>query len=257
MAEAAAGARPERRPAMVYGERARLGLIVPPTNTANEAEWQLMAPEGVSVHSVRMPLHTDAASEAGLRALYSDVRRASSDLAQASVDVVAYGCTAGSMTDPMTALGDFVTELTGVPAVTTAASLVYALRALGATRVAVATPYHDALNEHERDFLRANGIEVVAMAGLGIGAGGPHEYVEIARVGLDEVRRHALAVDRPQAEALLISCTDFATLPLIAGIEQELGKPVVTSNQATFWAALRASGDVGRLEGCGALLARH
>ena len=261
MVEAAPGARPGGhpggRPEMVYGPRARLGLIVPPTNTANEAEWQLMVPGGVSVHTTRMPLHTDTTSEAGLAALYADVERAASDLHQASVDVIAYGCTAGSMTDPMTALGDFVTERTGVPAVTTAASLVGALRALGASRVALATPYHDALNEHEREFLGQNGIEVVAMAGLGIGAGGPHEYVGIARVGLDEVRRHALAVDRPEAQALLISCTDFATLPLIEELEASTGKPVVTSNQATLWAALRAAGDQGRLEGMGALLREH
>ena len=257
MVEMARGLRTDGRPATVYGTRAKLGLIVPPTNTANEAEWQLMVPEGVSVHVTRMPLHTDTTSEVGLRALYADVERAASDLAQASVDVIAYGCTAGSMTAPMTALCDFVTGLTGRPAVTTAASLVYALRALGVSRVALATPYHDALNEHEREFLAANGVEVVAMSGLGIGAGGPQEYVRIARVDLDEVRRHAHAVDRPEAEALLISCTDFATLPLITELEETLGKPVVTSNQATFWAALRAAGDDGRFEGFGALLRDH
>jgi maleate isomerase/arylmalonate decarboxylase len=245
------------RPAMVYGTRARLGLIVPPTNTANEAEWAQMVPPGVTVHVARMPLHTDTESDEGRRALYADVERAASDLAQASVDVIAYGCTAGSMTSPMTAICDFVTGLAAVPSVTTAASLVEALRALGASRVALATPYHDALNEHERAFLGANGVEVVAMAGLGIGGGGAHEYVRIARVPLDEVRAHALAVDRPEAEALLISCTDFATLPLLADIEAELGKPVVTSNQATLWAALRAAGIDDRFERFGRLLAEH
>ena len=83
-----------------------------------------------------------------------------------------------------------------MPSVTTAASLVNALRALGASRVALATPYHDALNEHERAFLGANGVEVVAVAGLGLG--GPHEYVRIARVPLAEVRAHALAAWRPE-----------------------------------------------------------
>lgn len=255
MVEATRGEARAGRPAMVYGTRARLGLIVPPTNTANEAEWAQMVPESVTVHVARMPLHTDTESEAGRRALYADVERAASDLAQASVDVIAYGCTAGSMTSPMTAICDFVTGLVGVPSVTTAASLVNALRALGASRVALATPYHDALNEHERAFLGANGVEVVAVAGLGLG--GPHEYVRIARVPLAEVRAHALAAWRPEAEALLISCTDFATLPLLADLEAELGKPVVTSNQATLWAALRAAGIEDRFERFGALLREH
>ncbi len=252
---------PERvrteRPQTVYGTRAKLGLIVPPTNTANEAEWAQMVPEGVTVHVVRMPLHTDTESEEGRSSLYSDVERAASDLVQASVDVIAYGCTAGSMTSPMTAIGEFVTGISSVPAVTTAASLVNALRVLGTSSVALATPYHDALNEHERAFLGANGIEVVAMSGLGIGANGPDEYVRIARVPLDEVKRHALAVDRSDAQALIISCTDFATLPLIAELEQEIGKPVVTSNQATFWATLRAAGVDDRFEHFGTLLATY
>ncbi len=255
--EAAAERVPAERPQTVYGTRAKLGLIVPPTNTVNEAEWAQMVPEGVTVHVARMPLHTDTESEQGRRALYADVERAASDLAQASVDVIAYSCTAGSMTSPMTAICDFVTGLAGVPSVTTAASLVNALRALDVSRVALATPYHDALNEHERAFLAANGVEVVHMAGLGIGAGGPQEYVRIARVPLAEVRRHVLAADRPEAEALLISCTDVATLPLIADLEAELGKPVVTSGQATFWAALRAAGVDDRFERFGALLAEH
>ena len=50
-----------------YGARARLGVIVPPTNTVNEVEWQRMAPDGVSVHATRMPLHTDSGTEEGER----------------------------------------------------------------------------------------------------------------------------------------------------------------------------------------------
>src|SRR5690606_20084424 len=59
-----------------YGWRARLGLIVPPTNTVNEAEWRIMAPEGVTIHSARMPLHTETDSDAGQAALYHDLGRA-------------------------------------------------------------------------------------------------------------------------------------------------------------------------------------
>ena len=59
----------------VYGARAKLGVIVPPTNTSNEAEWQIMAPQGVTIHSARMPLHADTESEAGKAALYDDVQR--------------------------------------------------------------------------------------------------------------------------------------------------------------------------------------
>ena len=173
------------------------------------------------------------------------------------MDAIAYGCTAGSMVLPLDRLTGFMATVAGVPCVATAPSIVHACRALGLARVALATPYHDALNEHERTFLAANGIEAVAMAGLGIGAGGPQEYVRIARVPAEEVEAHARSVDRSDAQGLVVSCTDLATLAAVPRLEQALGKPVVTSNHATLWAALRAAGVGDRLAGCGRLLAAH
>lgn len=245
---------PHYRP---YGRRAKLGLIVPPTNTVNEAEWARMAPEGVTIHATRMRLHADTQSPEGERQLYADIERATRDLAAASLDAIAYGCTAGSMVTPLAKLTDYMTGIAGIPCVATAPALVLACRALAVTRVALATPYHDALNEHERQFLAANGIDVVALKGLGIGAGGPHEYVRIARVPKAEVLAHARSVDRPEAQALMISCTDFATLEAVPELERALGKPVVTSNQATFWAALRAARIDDRLPSFGRLLQEH
>lgn len=241
----------------VFGARAKLGVIVPPTNTANEAEWNAMVPPGVSVHAARMPLHTDTASDAGKRALYDNVKRYARDLAQASVDIVAYGCTAGSMVTPMTALPDFMAREAGTPAITTAQAIVEALRALGARRIAVATPYHDALNRHEVHFFAAHGIETVSIAGLGYGANGPAEYRNIARVPLEEGFAHAISADRAEADAVLVSCTDFATLGLLDRLETALGKPAISSNQATLWLALRRAGIADKISGHGRLLASH
>ena len=92
------------------------------------------------------------------------------------------------------------------------------------------------------------------IAGLGIGAGGPSEYVRIARTPLEAVRAHATASLVPGSDALLIACTDLPTLPLVPDLEAALGVPVVTSNNATLWAALRAAGIGDRLEGLGRLL---
>ncbi len=240
-----------------YGFRAKLGLIVPPTNTVNEAEWARMAPEGVTVHVARMPLHSDTTSEAGRKALYADIRLASTELAKSSPDVIAYACTAGSMVTPLDTLTRYMEEVCGVPAVATAPALVLACRALGVTRVALATPYHDALNEHEVRFLAANGIEAVSVRGLGIGAGGPQEYVRIARVPKEEVFEHCRATDAPDAQAMVVSCTDFAAMEAIPRLEAALGKPVVSSNLATFWRALRAAAVEDRIPGFGMLLASH
>lgn len=239
----------------VYGARAKLGVIVPPTNTANEAEWNRAVPKGVSVHAARMPLHLDTASEAGQAALRQDVKRAALDLAAAGASCIAYGCTAGSMTHPASALPDFMRGVTGIPSVTTAEALVTALGALGVRRVAVGTPYHDALNRHEVAFLAAHGIETTTVLGLGYGAGGADEFRNIARVGPAEVLALVAAIDSPAAEAILLSCTDLATFDLIEAIEARHGKPAISSNSATLWHALRTAGVKDRIEGLGRLLA--
>ena len=241
------------RHASTYSYRAKLGLIVPPTNTVNEAEWAQLMPEGVTFHTHRMPLHGPGETEALMRDLSASVAL----LAQSGADAIAYACTAGSMTVPANQMPDAATEATGQRVLTTSAALIDALRALGARRISIATPYAQATNDHEVAFLAAHGIETLAIAGLGIGAGGPHEFVQIARTPLEKVRDQALRVFDPASDALLIACTDFPTLPLIPELEATLGVPVVTSNQATLWAMLRATGIEDHLANAGRLLADH
>lgn len=229
---------------MVYGSRARIGLIVPPTNTANETEWHAMAPDNVSIHSARMPLHADTKSDEGIAALYSDIEKFSADLNQAEVDVIAYGCTAGSMVSPVESLAQFITEKTGRNALTTAQSIVMALRALQVTRIAVATPYFDAMNHHEKYFLSENGFDVVSMEGLGFGSTGISDFRNICRITPADIADLARRVDTDNADAVLLTCTDLSTLPVINLLEKELNKPVISSNSATFWYALRLCGVV-------------
>ena len=240
-----------------YSQRAKLGLIVPPTNTVNEAEWARMMPEGVTFHTHRMPLHADTVSEEGKRELMRDLDEVFGMLKQSRVDAIAYACTAGSMINPVGSLPDALARRNGVKAVTTSAAIVAALKELGASKLSVATPYADRLNEHETHFLRENGFEVLRLIGLGIGANGPSEYTRIAETPLVDVGAHARAAFVPGSDALLITCTDFPTLPLISTLEDELGVPVVTSNQATLWAMLRAAGIDDRPDGFGALLSKH
>lgn len=241
------------RHASTYSPRARLGLIVPPTNTVNEAEWSRMMPGGVTFHTQRMRLHLGGEDAA----LMDDLTEAVGMLAQCGADAIAYACTAGSMTVPATTLPEAASAATGQRCLTTSAAIIDALTALGVTRLSVATPYADNLNRHEAGFLAAHGFEVAAISGLGIGAGGPQEFPRIARTPLATVRAHAIAAAAPGSEALLIACTDFPTLPLIAELEETLGLPVVTSNQATLWAMLRATGIDDRAAGQGRLLADH
>jgi maleate cis-trans isomerase len=135
-----------------YGWRARIGLIVPPTNTANEADWSQVLPDGVTLHSTRMPLHVEEPLT-DEDPLARDLVDASALLAQAGVAAIAYGCTAGSMIEPLDRLPALIQRTTGIPGTTTAKALVDALHALDVKRIAMISPYGETLQAREVAFL--------------------------------------------------------------------------------------------------------
>ena len=235
-----------------YGWRGKIGLIVPSTNTINEPEFWRLAPQGVTIHTGRATLLGKATEESYFR-MAEAVKVAADDLATAEVDVVAYGCTSGSIICSLQDIVDDLKQRTGVPAVATAGAVVAALRARGSKCVAVATPYVDFVNESERRFLQDYGFEVASLHGLRLGET-QEERRGIGRVPPEHVYRMARACDRPEADTIFISCTNLATIDVIARIEADLGKPVVTSNQACFWACLRLLALPDRIEGYGRLL---
>lgn len=237
-----------------YGWKARIGLIVPSTNTINEPEFWRMAPEGVGVFTARAMLQGRATPESYFE-MAKAVSGAADQLATAEVDIVAYGCTSGSFVCPMEELIDDMQIRTGRPALAAAGAVVAALRALGARRVALATPYIDFVNQREREFLQEHGFEVVSLEALDLG----HTQEErrgIGRVPPEAIDRLARLADRPEADVVFISCTNLASLGVVERLEAELGKPVITSNQACFWACLRRLGLRDAIPGFGRLLSQ-
>lgn len=237
-----------------YGWKGKIGLIVPSTNVANEPEWQQLMPEGVSFHTARALL-TGATSQESYDIMARGTERAAQELATAEPDLIVYGCTSGSFMVDREALKQRLQDLAGgIPVTTTSDAVLAAFAALGVRRIALATPYLDLVNEREVGFLAANGLSVVAVQGLQLGST-IEERRLINRVPPEVVFRMARAVDRPDADAIFLSCTALPTLPMIDRIEQSLGKPVVASNPVTLWHALRTLGLPDRIAGCGRLLA--
>lgn len=220
-----------------YGWKARIGLIVPSKNTNNETEFWHLAPPGVTVHTSRV-LSVGQSSRQSFMDMAVALDRAADELATAEVDIVAYGCTTGSIVCPMPDLIARMQQRACAPALTTAAAVVAAMRALNMRRIAVATPYVAFLNESETAFFREYGFDVLCLKTLDLGHT-EEERRAIGRVPAEAVYRLARSVDRDDADGVLISCTDLATVGILADLERELGKPVVSSNQACFWACLR------------------
>lgn len=232
--------------------RVRIGTIVPVSNTTNEFEFNRMKPDGVSVHFTRVPIESNP-GEDDFKEMLKEAGRASGELAAAGADVIAYGCTSGSMACPADRLLGAMEDASGKPALTTAGAILDALQALGVSRISMATPYTDATNEKERAFIERHGIGVADIKGLGLG-GSLEKIQKISRIPESEVYEHAKSVDHPDADALLICCTDFGSADVVQSLEEELGKPVLTSNTATLWSALRRSGIDKPVSGFGKLL---
>jgi arylmalonate decarboxylase len=235
-----------------YGWRARIGLIVPSTNTINEAEFARVAPDGVSIHTARATALGPFSEQYFIQLAETSLAQAEL-LATAEVDVLAYGCTSGSIIYPMARLVPALHERCPVPVIATAAAVVAALGALGVKRIAVGTPYPDFINIAEQQFLESHGFTVTSLRGLQLGETQAERRL-IGRVPPQQVHRLARMIDRPEAEAIFLSCTNLATFGMIERIEQDLGKPVVTSNQASFWACLRVLGLNDAIPGHGRLL---
>lgn len=224
----------------MYGWRNRLGLIVTSSDRTSEGEYYRYTPDGVSVHSSRMMLEGGVADEDTLRRMSEDTERCAELLATTDVDVVAYSCTIGSMIKGVgfeEEIEQRIQEYAGAPAVATAASIKRAFDALGLESLAVTTPYISSLNTHEAEFLEDSGYEVVEMNGLGC-----ETDEEICAQRPETAYRNARRVDRDDADGVFISCTGYRTFEIIERLERDLGKPVVTSNQATLWDALRTAG---------------
>ena|SRR5450830_105773 len=220
-------------------ERIKLGVIVPTTNTVNEVEWATIVSKitGVSIHANRIRLH-ESLYDMRQGELPDDLLNAMRGLQDARIDVIAYGCTAGSLILPLDVLTGAMREACGIPCTATGPALIAACKALGVSNVSIGTPYAERLNKHEREFFELSGIRVRRIVGLGFGAGGSHEYMKIAQLTKDDVEALAISALAEGGDALILSCTDLPTLSLLPELEERFGIPVISSNLATLWTTL-------------------
>ena len=237
--------------------KARIGVLVPFTNTNLEADMALLRPDGVSVHFARLGGYDvdeipDASQMAGLgSANIDDTLRM---LSGAKPDVIMYGCTSATLTHGPafdTDLASKIARQSGAGTVTAAGALVAALQTLEVTQIGFASPYVARINDDAITFLAGSGIDTVrrsevseALDNYGQGELTPQKVFDLG-----------LAADHPDAQAVVLSCTDMRSVEIIDRLESEIGKPVITSNQAMLFAAMQHLGH-GYDKGFGQLFQR-
>jgi len=233
----------------MYGWRARVGLILPSTNTVMESEFWRMVPEGVTVHTARMKL-TETTPET-LNTMSDHIERAADELATDKVDVIIFGCTSGSFVGGIEWESKIVKRIrnaTGIAAITTSGAALKALRTFTKKRISIATPYIEELNRLEKKYFEANGFEVVSIKGLGYS-----DNIAIGKLSPSVTYVIAKEVVKSETEVLFISCTDFRSIELLSMLEKDIKRPVISSNQSSLWAAFKESNVDGSIEGFGSL----
>ena len=235
-----------------YGERLRVGMILPNRNVVAEADAQAMLPTGVSIHTTRLKLH--GTTTADIKEMSDGAESAAMLLGAAPIGIIVFHCTAVSTSDP--AMGDQlvarIEKAANKKAIATSQGLVAALNALRAKRIVMLTPYPQTVNDAEVRFLNHFGFDVLHEIGLNLPS-----TVSTASVTPEQWFEKALAMKRTDADAYFLSCTNIRVLSIIDELEHRLEAPVITSNQAMLWHCLRQSGINDVVRGYGQILYRH
>jgi len=233
---------------MYCGWRAKIAIIFPANGTHPEYEFHKYAPEGVSIMSQRVLF--ERVDPKGLEEMANRAVDAAKLVATGNPDLIVFCCTSGSLIKGHGYDKELIARIEdscGIKAITTTTAVIMALEALGAKRLAVSTPYSNIVNEIEKKFLEDSGFEVLSIKGLG-----NEDPNAMPMTTFDKMYRLTREVLTPGADTIFISCTGLGVAHGINMIEKDFGLPLVTSNQASLWAALRTL-SIGENVGIGKL----
>jgi maleate isomerase len=240
------------------GFRAKLGVVVPGTNTVLQPDFEALKPDGVTCHTARiaipnMKLASDEDFAELIRLCQDEVLRAVDRVMACEPDILVVGISSllvwGGRAASEARREDLARR-TGLQVTGGSFAIVEALSRFGARRVAALSPYFPIADAQTSRFLSEHGLEVVRFEGLRCAS-----PVQIAHTPHEETERRLGALDGPDVDAILQIGTNLSALRLAPRLEASLRKPVLSINAAAFWHALRLLGLDDRIGGFGRLLA--
>ena len=222
------------------GYRARIGLIVLATDQTIEYEFRrMLALPGVALYESRLANAPTITPET-LQAMERDIPEATALLLpNLPLDVVAYACTSGAMVigDDHVRAGIWQIR-PGIAWTTPMAAAFAAFKALAARRICLIAPYVDAINRAMRRAIQEAGFEVPVMGSWNLA-----DDTKVARIAPSTIRQAVLELGRSEAvDTVFVACTSLRVADDVEALEQELGKPVTSSNHALAWHCLRLAG---------------
>ncbi len=238
----------------MIGWRARLGFLLPPGNPTIEPEMIALTPPGVSVHFHRMTARgvTGAldGQEERNRMMIASLDDSVEMLVQVNPDIIVLAHTATSYTLGQQAEAELLARLSrasGIRVVSAYGAVVAALERLGVRRLSLGAPYSAETTAQGRAHLEACGFTVVRSDNL-------KGVTNIYDTTAEQAYQLARSVDMPESQAVFLSGTGMPTIPILAMLERDLGKPALSSNAAMMWHALRLCGVRELTPGYGRLL---
>ena len=208
-----------------------VGLMVPINNTTMERELLAWLPAWSTCATQRIPRGKGLLTKETLPEYMAQALVLAEAFNDPDVDVVAYGCTAaGFISGPAgdAALQNNLAHITGKNVVTTARSMVLALREIGATQIALVTPYLDAVNTQLKAFLADSGIEVKRFNSFYA-----QNTDELGRIEAHQVAKLVRETMTDDCEAIFIGCSQLPTCEILGDLEREFGRPALSSIQVT------------------------
>jgi len=222
------------------GSRLRIGLIELATDQTSEHEFRrLFALPGVDFYVSRIWNDATITAETlscmeqdidgGMRLILPDLR----------LDVAGFTCTSGAMVIGEDKVFSLMRKWRpGIPCSSPITGAIAGMKALGLRRIALLTPYVQAINDMMRCYIEERGVSVPVM-----GSFNNANDDEVARITLASTKTAALHLARSQhVEGIFVSCTSLRTIDIISEVEAEIGKPMLASNPAQAWHLLRLGG---------------
>lgn len=228
------------------------GVLIPSTNTTVEIEYNRLLPPELQVHVGRLGKREDTPF---LPSRDDDIDYQSKLLGSAKVEVVSLAQTSASLFDDNydERTKQRMTAGAGVPSLTSAEAIGRAVRALGARRIALVSPYsEEVLGRAQRYYETRYDLEVVSMEGFGA-----TDAYAIGSLSADHATDAFARIDRPEVEVLVVPGGNFPTMSFIVKWEEQFQKPVITTNQAALWAMMEVMHIEASLPGLGRLLERQ
>ncbi|GBC74724.1 Maleate isomerase [archaeon HR06] len=195
----------------------RVGIIIPSSNTTVEIEFSKVK-SSITFHYCRLRLRDVNLEE--LEKMEDKIEEVSSLLSDASVDLICYACTTGSLYKGLKHEDEIVRRIekaSKIRAITTSRSVIEALKNLKVKRLSVATPYSNEVNLKVKNFLEENEFEIVKLRSLGL-----INNLDIGRLDPEVSYKLGKEAYSKDSEALFISCTNLRTFEIIQKLEDEI-----------------------------------